>query len=122
MRRMATIAVAVLAVLGIGWCGYTVYAHGKFDENGARIRTIAALLESKPQALRSLAAQTPFRDLDDAWGRPLTIRTWKEKDAFHYRIESLGSDGRRGPCCVGVNACKSPQCDWIIEDDRYVAW
>lgn len=38
--------------------------------------------------------------LEDGWGRPLAVeRLVSEPEQVHYRITSLGRDGRPGKCC-----------------------
>jgi len=129
LMRNAAIVVGFGVSLFIAVAGFLalqLYQHGKFDENGARIWTLARLIEATEPS--DGAVQTLRRSvtgdhtelpadywLNDAWGNPFRIRMWRDRN-FHYEVISYGSDAQPGPCNVGPDACDQLAADWVIRD------
>jgi len=121
--------VVALVIVATGvWAIRGVIRHGKFDENGWRLRRLVGVLldqqpaDASPQSIaRAIEALALAPDTAvDSWGRRFEV--WVGRDGrgrFHYSVRSLGADGKLGPCCVG-RGLKSDEDngDWIITDGQ----
>lgn len=122
----ALLVLAALAAIPASRIVIDVYEHGKFDLNGQRVWNLArAVAHVRPGSATGddlaralMEAGLDKSGLNDAWGRPLGVAVWRDgNEEFHYRVISLGSDGRVGPCALP--RCKSLAADWIVEDGEF---
>jgi hypothetical protein len=127
MKRATLIgwlSVLVAAAAG-GWAIVGIYRHGKWEQNTARLKRLARIIAvhqpdsaSQPSIAAALrAAGAPPDAAIDSWGRPFEIAVRLDRTGqFHYRLHSLGGDGRPGPCylprCSGAN--QDYNGDWLI--------
>jgi hypothetical protein len=133
--RRSTIAILMLLLLALGGMAFVIgqdlLNKSRAKETVTHIRSISSLLqlERPPKVDAHYLSQMLAKYgvgksyLLDGWNRPLMVQIIPGRDGMrHYRVISLGRDGRLGTCCR-----RFLEQDWdedaVIEDGAWKqAW
>jgi hypothetical protein len=127
-KRKLQLTIALIAGLGtaiaLAWVGWRLYRVSKPTTTVARMRDLMGVLEAENPPLLTADSLAPILARNnrsecalDGWGRPFVIERVGPGER-RFRIRSLGSDGREGPCCRGL--VDSWEEDAVLEGETWL--